>query len=366
MEEESPTRDAEYLRGLQVAVSQGVAYAIEILGREDRGTAEVPVALIAQTRLASRLKIPLDRVIRRYLLAKDLVGDFMLEEAAAIDTFDAHDLRTAIATLGASFDQMLATVTEEYQRETRVTGRSSGGRLEDRVRRLLAGELLDPASIDYDLSVYHLGLVARSTDAKQRLRLLASETNTRCLMVGPSSGELWVWLGGPAALDPSVIRRCLSRSPTSVPIGIGEPEAGPGGWRLTHRQAKAAVTAAASSENDIARYGDVALLVSAGQDPLLTTSLMKTYLSRLATGRDGGAVLRETLRAYFAADRNSSSAAAALGVTRQTVSSRLKSVEERLAQPLSDCATLLHTALRLEDLRSRTHSDITSNRSLFG
>ena len=305
MEEDRPTRDAEYLGGLQIATFRGVTHAIEVLALEDGAATKVPVALIAQTRLASRLGIPLDRVIRRYLLAKDLVGDFMFDEATAIDTFVAHDLRTAIATLGAAFDRVLATVTEEYQRETRVIGNSPSRRLTERVRRLLAGELVDPAPINYDLGGYHLGLVARSADAKRRFRLLASETSSRCLIVGPSAGELWAWLGAPKALDPAMIRRYLSSSPSGIPIGIGEPEAGPDGWRLTHRQARAAVTASASSEAGIARYGDVALLVSAGQDPLLTTSLMRTYLSRLATGRDGGAVLLDTLRAYFAADRNS-------------------------------------------------------------
>lgn len=350
MEEAKPIRDPEYLQGLRIATSRGVAHGIEALAVRDAETSLVPMALITQARLASRFEIPLDVVIRRYLVGKDLIGDFMLEEASAIETLGARDLRTAIATLGAAFDQVLAVVTEEYQRETRVPSSSPSRRLTERVRRLLAGELVDPAPINYDLDGYHLGLVVRSADARRRLRLLASETNSRCLIVSPIPEEVWAWLGAQESLDPGVIRRHLLELTTRIPIGIGEPEAGPDGWRLTHKQAKAAVTATAGTETGIARYGEVALLVSARQDPLLMTSLMTTYLSRLAQERDEGVVLRDTLRAYFAADRNGSSAAAALGISRQTVANRLRLAEGCLGQPLSACSDLLHVALRLHDL----------------
>ncbi len=45
-----------------------------------------------------------------------------------------------------------------------------------------------------------------------------------------------------------------------------------------------------------------------------------------------------------------SSAAAALGVSRQTVINRLHAVEERLGRPLGACAVEVEAALRLEEL----------------
>jgi DNA-binding PucR family transcriptional regulator len=60
--------------------------------------------------------------------------------------------------------------------------------------------------------------------------------------------------------------------------------------------------------------------------------------------------LRHTLRAYFAAERNVSSAAAALGVTRQTVTNRLRVIEETLDRPLGVWATEIEAALRMEEL----------------
>ena len=58
---------------------------------------------------------------------------------------------------------------------------------------------------------------------------------------------------------------------------------------------------------------------------------------------------RETLRAYFAAERNVSSTAAALGVDRRTVTNRIRAIEDLFGRPLKDFATELETALRLDD-----------------
>jgi DNA-binding PucR family transcriptional regulator len=71
------------------------------------------------------------------------------------------------------------------------------------------------------------------------------------------------------------------------------------------------------------------------------------FLAPLAEERDGGAVARQTLRAYFEAERNASSAAALLEVSRQTVGSRLRAIEERIGRPLSACANELEATMRL-------------------
>jgi DNA-binding PucR family transcriptional regulator len=62
---------------------------------------------------------------------------------------------------------------------------------------------------------------------------------------------------------------------------------------------------------------------------------------------------RETLRAYFAAGRNISSAAAALSVHRDTVSNRLRAIEAKIGRPPDACAADLELALRLEEMSER-------------
>jgi DNA-binding PucR family transcriptional regulator len=91
------------------------------------------------------------------------------------------------------------------------------------------------------------------------------------------------------------------------------------------------------------------VLAAIGRDDLLETSLRQLYLEPLEGGRDGGKVARETLRAYFAADRNVSSTAAALGVDRRTVRNRIRAIEELLGRPLRGSLADLEIALRLDD-----------------
>jgi DNA-binding PucR family transcriptional regulator len=61
-------------------------------------------------------------------------------------------------------------------------------------------------------------------------------------------------------------------------------------------------------------------------------------------------VLLQGLRAYLAAERSISSTAAVLRVTRKTVESRLRTVEERLGRTLRPCPAELEVALLLDEL----------------
>jgi DNA-binding PucR family transcriptional regulator len=100
----------------------------------------------------------------------------------------------------------------------------------------------------------------------------------------------------------------------------------------------------------VVRYREVALLAAALRDDVLSSSLNEIYLAPLAQERDGGATLRQTLRAYFAAERNVSSAAARLEVSRKTVRSRLRAIEQRVGRSLDACAAEMEIALRLQRL----------------
>jgi hypothetical protein len=104
-----------------------------------------------------------------------------------------------------------------------------------------------------------------------------------------------------------------------------------------------------SRKQPILCYADVALLASILRDDLVATSLHKLYLEPLERARDGGKVARETLRAYFAAERNISSTAAALGVDRRTVRNRIRAIEELLGRPLKGSVAELEIALRFFD-----------------
>ncbi len=352
MERDDPVRDVEYLESLADSVHKGVGYGIEVLAVGEERAAEVPLAVIVQARLAARHRIPLETALRRYLAAKVRLSDFVLEEAAAVEPCDPSLLRAAMAAQGAAFERLLATAAEEYGREAGSRPSSHEARLVERVQRLLAGELVDPSLLEYELSAHHLGLVACSTVTRPLVRRLAGEIGCRSLILTPSSDEMWAWLGSTREpLDPKVVRDWIAREGSAgLALGMGEPKSGRDGWRLTHEQARAAVWIAQARSVPVVEYAEAALLASMGRDAILTTTLQERYLLPLANARDGGQLLRATLRSYFQADKNSSCAAASLGVSRQTVANRLRTAERCIGQPLEECADALNAALSLEEL----------------
>jgi hypothetical protein len=339
----------EYAHGLRASVSAALEHGLAALGRGDRTAPAIPTVLLAQARLAARNGIRLDTVLRRYLVGYTLLGDFLLQEVERSQILKGPELQRLFRSQARLFDALLAAISEEYSREEGARLASNDQRRADKVRRLLGGELLDSSDLPYDFDAYHLGLIASGAAAEEALRGLAVSFDCRALVVHREEGSAWGWLGARRPLDPGVISE--RPQPADVTIAVGEPAQGIAGWRLTHRQARAALPVALSAPNRHARYSEVALLASMLRDDLLVSSLREIYLAPLDCERDGGETARRTLRAYFAAARNISSAAAALGVSRQAVGRRLRAIEERLGRPLSACAAEIEAALRLEDDR---------------
>jgi hypothetical protein len=236
-----------------------------------------------------------------------------------------------------------------------VKGKSGGGKAE-RVEKLLSGELLDTSRLGYDFDLHHLAVVAVGPRAEQAASVLAFGSSS--LTVRPDGGAVWAWLGRREPFPPDELealgtsgrRRSGSRAEPETRLAIGEPGQGLSGWRRSHHQARAALPVALRGQSPVIRYADVAMLATVLKDELLMSSLQTLYLEPLDGGRDGGEELRQTLRAYFAADRNVSAAAAAVGVTRQAVARRLRSAEERLGRPIAAWGPDLEIALRYEAL----------------
>jgi DNA-binding PucR family transcriptional regulator len=120
---------------------------------------------------------------------------------------------------------------------------------------------------------------------------------------------------------------------------------------MSHRQAAAALPAARQLGETFIRYGGVALLAAAMKDELLASSLRELYLAPLSAMRDGGVRAKETLRAYFGAAGNSSSAAIALGVSRRTIATRMAAIEALLGRPVEEISAELETVLQLDRLQ---------------
>jgi DNA-binding MarR family transcriptional regulator len=341
--------DPAYAEGLRSAVSVALTHAITAL--EEVHLPSVPAELLSQARCAARHGVPLDTVVRRYVAGHALLGDFILAmaEGRVSSELGFAELRRALRIETVLLDNLIVAVAREFTSEIAERSRSASQRRAERVRMLLEGQPIDASELSYELDAWHIGALAYGPGAGAALRDLAAVLDRRLLVISPGGKKLWAWLGGRNRLPATeVARLAIESMPTEASIALGEPGSGLEGWRRSHRQAKAAAPVAERQGMPVVVcYADVALLATALRDDILAESLQEVYLNPLAGEGDDGVSLRKTLEAYFASGRNVSSAAALLGISRPTVTNRIRRAEEKVGRSLDACAPEIETALRL-------------------
>jgi hypothetical protein len=343
--------DVEYALGLRAAVVAAVEYGLTGIEVGDEWLAPIPLEALIQARRAVRGGVGLDTVLRRYIAGYALLEDFVMDAVEALDVGNASALRRLRRVQATLLDRLLSAIADEYCAEQERGRRSSAQRLGERVQRLLVGEAIDLSDLRYELDVWHLGVIAIGNSAERALRGMAAQIGRAILLVPRGEETVWAWLGDRRRLAVADLQTVLlAKLPPGVTLAIGEPAHGLKGFRLTHRQAEAAHLVAQRRPQSLTRYADVALLAFALRDEALARSLVDIYLTPLDDPRKGYPVLRETVRAYLAAERNATSAAAALGVARHTVESRIRKAEGQLGRLLPACVAEIEVALRLEEL----------------
>jgi hypothetical protein len=344
--------DPTYVAGLHAALAAALDYGLAAITDPGRRSEPVPLELLSQARLAARNGVGLMAVLRRYAAGHGLLADTLLDEAAAAG-IGAAELKSALRALAGRYDRVVDAVSEEYEREAEADPSSSERRRYALLGRLLAGERLDCSQLGYDFDVHHIALVASGAEVAKALSKLGERLDRRLLLVEPAEQSAWAWLGGRRRFECEELELVASHKwPAGSVLACGEPGQGLAGWRLSHRQAAAALPVSQRAGAALVHYADVALLAAVLQDDVLATSLRRAYLAPLTQERDGGTAAKETLRAYFAAAGNISSAAAAIGVNRRTVASRLSAIEERLDRSLDATSAEIELALRLDQLES--------------
>jgi hypothetical protein len=358
--------DAEYVVGLGAAVVAAVEYVLTGIERGAEGVGPIPAAVSEQARRAARVGVSLDTVLRRYVVGHALLEEVIMEEPARGERDWIHSTqREALRAQASVLDRLLVAITGEYGDELKRAGRSPEQRHAERVRRLLAGDMIERSEFDYDydLDAWHLGAIVVGRQAARAVRVLAAGVGRRCLNVAQGEQSAWAWFGGRDRFEFEDFERVLADvvgigSHPPVVFALGEPARGLQGWRLTHRQAQAALVVALRRRESrggpesipFTRYADVALLASALKDDALARALLDTYLTPLDDHRGSGPVLRETLRVYLAAECQASSAAVQLDVARSTVAKRLRTIEDKLGRTLHPCPAELEVALLLDEL----------------
>jgi hypothetical protein len=340
--------DPEYIAGTRAAVIAIVDYALTGIEQGEEWSGPIPSSAIAQAHRAARDGVSLATVLRRYALGDRVLGEFVMDE---VESLPPRTLRHIFRVQGSLLDRLMAAMATEYTQETERVQRSTEQRRAHRVRKLLAGEPVSTVDMDYELDGWHLGVIATGAKAEETVRGLAAKLGRQPLLVSRGEETLWAWLGGRQRLAVADVARLLTAKVCSdVCLTIGEPGKGLHGFRVTHQQAQAAQVIALRRPQLLTQFGDVALLALALRDEALSRSMVELYLTPLDDMRKGSPALRTTLRAYFATERNISSAAARLGVARQTVENHIGMIEVRLGRRLPTCMAELETALCLEEL----------------
>lgn len=361
--------DVEYVEGLRAAVRAAVEYGLDGIEREWECAEPIPATVTAQARRAARRGVSLEIVLRRYTAGYALLEEFIVDEVenSALSE-EPGALRHVLKTYASALERITCAVAEEHGRELERVRRSPAHCRFELVRRLLAGDPVDIAGLGYEFDAEHVGVIVSGAGAQDALVSLARSLGRRLLSVVHAEGTVWGWLGGRDSFAMSDLARVVTTQAPRVgrPPGAtgpsadvwfvaGEPGWGLEGWRTTHRQAQAALSVAVHRPQRLTCYADVALLAAVLRDDVSAKSLANVYLSPLGDHRNGGSALRQTLRAYLAAERNASSAASALGLSRHTVEKRLRRIEERLGGTIHSRAVELEVALRLEELHGLRH-----------
>jgi hypothetical protein len=337
--------------GSKMSVAAAVAYSIEVIEREPGEPPPLPALLLAEARSAAREGMKLQHLVRAYLAGYALFMMFVLEEAERECFVDSKAFRQILREQVNAVDLAVATIGEEHTRAAGSTPRSPRERRATLVARLLAGELLDPRELSYDFDGWNVALVIEGPGAREASDNLLLGRRERHLIVEQPTGEMWIWIACTGRARADTFSQLIEVDGLAgTRVSLGEPARTLAGWRLSHRQAMAALSLPQGMvPSGVIRYCDVAVLISALSDELLATSLHEIYVAPLEGERDGGAVLRGTLRAYFAAQRNVSSAAASLGINRNTLARRLGAAEQLIGRPLGRFGSDIELALRLAD-----------------
>jgi PucR C-terminal helix-turn-helix domain/GGDEF-like domain len=341
--------DPDYAAGLRATISKSLDFVLANMEKGEEWSEPIPSAAAEQARRAARSAVKLDTVLRRYATGDRVLGDFIMDE---VDRFPSDALRAVLRSQGPQVDRLMAAVATEYMNELGRMRRSPSQRLAERVQRLVGGEgPVDVGDLGYTFDAWHLGMIVKGAEAEAGVRALAAGLDCQILAVPRGNQIVWAWLGARRPLAAPDVERLLCGGVLGdASMAVGEPHSGLDGWRMTHREAQAALDVMLRKPQRLTRAGDVILLAAVLRDDVLAKSLFETYLAPLDGHGDSGAVLRETLRAYFSAGLNAATAAAALAVDRHTVQRRLRKVEEAIGRLLPECHAELVVALGLEEL----------------
>ncbi|MCF4164320.1 helix-turn-helix domain-containing protein [Zavarzinia compransoris] len=347
---------------VRVTCRANIASIFDNLRRGEPSDAIVPSEeVMALTRDLVKLGVSGTFVFRAYPIGMqrlidiwaDAVGDHgpRGHEAVAV-------VKAGTAYMLAWLDLVTSRLSEEHRRELERIARERSFTLVEGIRRVLDDPAVDAdaasARIGYPLRGRHVAIVLTEDPRRPRgavpMEAVAQDwaevlRAEHSLMVRVDTRTSWCWL----TVRPAVQRGRLPRH-AGIFAGIGRPGAGIEGFARSHRDALDALRVAErakSAEGAALFFEEVSVAALCSADPARIDTFIKEELGSLAGTGATARRQRQTLDAFYAANCNYRSAAAALGLHHNTVRYRLEQIEQDLGRPVGERRLNLELALHL-------------------
>ena len=260
--------------------------------------------------------------------------------------------------LDTTLESLIVTFTEERERWQR----GALARRSAIVDAILAGQTVDvdtaTTTLAYPLRQHHtaftLQVAEKVPDADvQHLiecaaRALGGPEGGRPLIVASAARAAWCWTarpcetGAPAAGVPEDL-------PRFVRATAGNCHAGLAGFRLSHREAVAALTISASLDGAVIRFADVELacLAAGIVGPEVRAAFVRRELAHLAESDEATHRLRETLQVYLKHGGDAALTGDLLSLHPNTVRYRVRQAEKKLGHPIQQRRVQVELALEI-------------------
>jgi hypothetical protein len=356
--------DEDVAYDMAAAVDGNVRRLHLLLCQPSAGTLSEALPAEAADLLQSTIQhgIPLISLLDAYRSAQGIAVDWWREK---LDN-TAPPRTAALAAKSLShlivgyIDAAAAQIRSSYQSERLLHEDSMEGRRTHIVRKLLAGEPLDPMAaartLDHPLAGNHVAAVVWRTDedAPDNVLDLTVEDLAATLkgvrtLTSSARHRVYVWLSATGRLDPKPLQGYCTRP--GVHVAISGVQSGIEGFVQAHLDAVQTAgvvrnqTSPPPSGGAVAVYEDFELVTLVSRTPEARDRLVRRVLGPLAADTAEAQRARETLQAYLDAGSSPSRAARRLYVHRNTVIYRLAAAERLIG---SNVAGDLETSRRLE------------------
>ena len=338
--------------------------------------ATAPPEALAYAKEYVRRGLGLETLQRAYRIGQATLSRMWLDELR-LRADDAAELANTFGFFNDWLFQWVETLehrlTEYYmvERERRLRGTSA--MRSEQVRTILDGSPVDvrnaSATLRYELDRRHVAYVVWTTgtmlDAPNGNVLFGEMErvagNVAALLGAtdhltvPLNGYLACWAGFRQAPRAETLKGELALATNrSIQIALGQVGEAIGGFKRSHEEALLARRVQRlrreGRQPTCVRFSDVALeaMLTNGRDE--ARRFVAQQLGDLALPEKSIARVRETLRVFLEENGSFQSAAARLGVHKNTVAYRIRRAEELLGHGIREQPLELQTALRLAPL----------------